>query len=103
MARLLAAPGDALVSAASDRPLLAAHAARRARGGLGLMLINKDPARPCVVRVSVTGARLARTGVRYEFGPSGAVTSRPVSGLGRAFAVTVPAYTVVDLVVSGGR
>jgi cellulose binding protein with CBM2 domain/fibronectin type III domain protein len=38
-----ARPGDQLVQAGTDNPLVSAHASRRANGDLAVLLVNKDP------------------------------------------------------------
>lgn len=106
MAHLLAAPGDALVTASSDQSVIAAHAAARADGTLGLMLINKQPAASTVVTVTVNGAPLASSGSRFDYAPdgpagNGAVAGpSPADGVGNQFVVTLPPYTAVDWVLA---
>src|SRR4029077_16603925 len=58
MVHLLAAPGDTLVTASSDQSVIAAHAATRADGTLGIMLINKQPTTSTLVTVTINGAPL---------------------------------------------
>jgi hypothetical protein len=50
-----ARPGDQLVRAATDDPLVTAHAARRPNGDLTVLLINKDPANERSVSLDYSG------------------------------------------------
>jgi hypothetical protein len=73
------------------------------------MLINTDPLIPIAVTVNISGPALASSGIWYQFGqtnfigannyPSYPISSNNVSGLGNAFTVTVPAYTIVNLLI----
>jgi len=97
-------PGDALVSAASDHPLLAVHATRRRDGVVGLMLVNDDPNSAIEVTVTLSGATVGPKGRRLDYGAeqqkSGSpVTQSEISGLGGSFTVTVPAYTITDILI----
>jgi Cellulose binding domain/Fibronectin type III domain len=51
----VAMPGDTLVRAGSDNPLIAVHAARNANGDLSVELINKDPSNAYTVNLSYDG------------------------------------------------
>jgi hypothetical protein len=50
-----ARPGDKVLSASSDYPLLASYAVRRASGGVNLLVINKDPVSSFPAQISVDG------------------------------------------------
>lgn len=105
MAHLLATPGDTLVTASSDANVIVAHAAARADGTLGVMLINTQPAASTLVTVSVSGATLGPSGSRFDYAPegpaaNGSVTGpTPVDGIGNELSVMLPPYTAVDLVL----
>jgi hypothetical protein len=109
MAHLLANIGDTLIKAESNRGKLRVHAALRRDGRVGIMLINENRNFSQNVRVIINGTNLAASGTRYQFGranfvgydpaPSDSVASNSVSGLGNSFSVTVPAYTMVDLLI----
>jgi hypothetical protein len=85
------------------------HATTRQDGKTGVMLINTDPLIPIAVTVNISGPALASTGIWYQFGqtnfigtnnyPSYPISSNNVSGLGNTFTVTVPAYTIVNLLI----
>jgi hypothetical protein len=53
--QFFAQPGDTLLSATSDYPLLAAYAARRASGALSLLVLNKDTSTSFTAQVALTG------------------------------------------------
>jgi hypothetical protein len=109
MAHLLANVGDTLLKAASDRNKLRVHAALKRDGKVGMMLINENRYLSQNVHVTINGTNLATSGIRYQFGlanfvggdpvPSHPVASNSISGLGNSFSVTVPAYTMVDLLI----
>jgi hypothetical protein len=109
---IIARPGDTMVTASSTNPLLRAHSVQRADGQTGVILVNEDPSNSTAVTVGITGATLASTGTEYSFGTanftSGSVTansgvaSSSVSGLGNTFTVTVPAYSILGLLIPAG-
>ncbi len=104
MIRQMANLNDKIVTAASSNALLAVHASLRSDGSVGVMFINKDPKNNATVKVTVTGASLAAKGTRFDFGKSNpasqyAVAGVPADGLGNSFTVTVPSYTITDLVI----
>jgi hypothetical protein len=106
MAHLLGGPGDTLLAATSDQTAIVVHAAARADGTLGLMLINDQPAASTDVTVSINGATLASSATRFDYAPTpptanGAVAGpTSVDGMGNTFTITVPAYTAIDLTLS---
>jgi hypothetical protein len=99
-------PGDEFVATSSSSDLLAAHGVhRRHDGSLGLMLINKDRNNPVEVKVNVSGLSLAAQGTRFDYGAenfktNGAFTKSAFSAGGGSFSVTVPAYTITDIVLT---
>jgi len=105
----VARPGDRMVSASSSNSLLRVHGVRRSDGQVGVVLINDDPGNDTVVSVSVSGATLASTGTEYTFGnadftsgsqtPNHGISSSSIGGVGNNFAVTVPAYSTVAVVI----
>jgi len=102
--RQMANLNDKIVTAASSNSLLAVHASLRNDGGVGIMFINKDAKNNATVKVTVSGANLAAKGNRFDFGKSNpasqyAVAGVPADGLGNSFTVTVPSYTITDLVI----
>jgi hypothetical protein len=107
MAHLLASPGDGLVSAISDASAIVAHAARRADGTLGVLLLNTQPGASTRVTVHVEGMSLAPAtpATRYDYAPSSGTANGSVAGptpmdtAGNDFSVDVPAYTAVNVVL----
>jgi len=73
------------------------------------MLMNMDPVTTSSVTVNISGATLASSGTWYQFGltnfistndvPTWPVYSNTVSGLGNQFTVSVPPYTMIDLII----
>ena len=109
MARLLANVGDTMLKITSSTTAVHVHATSRQDGKTGVMLINTDPVIPIAVTVNISGPALASTGIWYQFGqtnfigantyPSYPISSNNVTGLGNTFTVTVPAYTIVNLLI----
>ena len=109
MAHLLANVGDTMLATTSDRNLLRVHAAARQDGKVGVMLVNTDPLNTNTVTVAINGATLATGGTWYQFGltnfigtndaPSFPVSTNSVTGLGNQFTISVPPYTMIDLLI----
>jgi hypothetical protein len=109
LVHLLASPGDSMLATASDHSSLRAHAVARQDGRMGLLLINEDPTNSQAVNVAFTNVSIAGSGVQYQFGmsnftsgnivPLSAPSSNTVAGLGNSFAVTVPAYTMIEWII----
>ena len=104
MVRQMAGPTDNFVATTSSNSLLAVHAYVRQDRKIGIMLINKDPKNNATVKVNVSGANLTATGTRFDFGKNNPGTQYMVppseaTGLGSSFTVTVPSYTITDLVI----
>ena len=114
MARNLASVGDTFVTASSGTTNVGVHAVRKTNGHYGVMLINRDPANSYTITVNATGATLASSGTRYDFGaanfgnsiyPSSGPTQSTITGIGSSsFSITIPAYTmsVVDIPAGSG-
>jgi hypothetical protein len=110
MSRLLADVGGTMLTVTSAESLLHVHATARQDGKTGVMLINTDPNNPIPVAINISGPTLASSGTRYQFGltnfignniyPSYPISTNTVSGLGNSFTVSVPPYTMVDLLLS---
>jgi Putative Ig domain len=109
MSRLLADVGDTMLKVTSAESLLHVHATARQDGKTGVMLINTDPNIPIPVAVNISGPTLASSGTCYQFGltnfisaniyPSYPISTNTVSGLGNSFTVSVPPYTIVELLI----
>jgi hypothetical protein len=98
-------PGDQFVGASSALPSLAIHAVKRGDGGLGLLLINKDPLQATRVTISVDNYSYAAKGTRYDWNQEALdagkeISEAPVENLGATFTIDVPRYGVTALVIS---
>ena len=101
-------PGDQLLSVDSSSSTIAAHAAFRRDGFVGLMLVNKDPKVPTTVKVTFKNGAIGSSGRRIDYGSAqyeaktpAAVT--PFSASGDEFIVTVPPYTITDILLPGHK
>lgn len=97
-------PGDLLVDTRSNSPSIAAHAAYRRDGYLGLMLINKDPQNSATVKITLKSGSIGPEGRRIDYG-SGQISAAAKPAVsqfvaaGSEFSVTVPPYTVTDILL----
>jgi hypothetical protein len=98
-------PGDVLVDAASNVPKLAVHATKRRDGATGIMLVNKDLAGAVTAKISISGGTVGTKAKRFDYGVAQQKAGTPVvaadlPGVGGEFSVTVPPYTITDLVIT---
>jgi hypothetical protein len=109
MGRLLANVGDTFLKTTSAQSLLHVHATTRQDGKTGIMLINTDPNISIAAAVNISGPTLANSGTRINSAspissapiyPSYPISTNTVSGLGNSFTVSIPPYTMVDLLLS---
>jgi len=96
--------GDSFIGATSPMETLAVHAVKRRDGGLGLLLINKDPNQSITATVTVDGYNFATRGTRYDWGKptmeaGKGITESPIENLGGTFTVVVPRYSVAAIVI----
>src|SRR6202041_3942379 len=96
--------GDAFLPASPPLQLLTVHALKRRDGGLGLLLVNKDPNQSITATVTVDGYSFAAKGTRYDWGKPGSdagtsITEAPIDGLGATFTVVVPRYSITAIVI----
>ncbi len=98
--------GDAVLSAASGSPLLAAHAARLADGRLALLVINKNPTADLSARISLSrflpGSRDA---LIYQYAKANDLANAdltviPVNNVGASFTATFPSYSMNVIVLA---
>jgi hypothetical protein len=97
-------PGDALLDASSNTSLVGAHSTYRHDGFIGVMLVNKDPKEPATVKVTFKNGGIGSQGKRFDYGSAqysaGApVAAAPFSATGNELTITVPPYTVTDIVL----
>ncbi|MGA9039819.1 MAG: hypothetical protein WB421_04735 [Terriglobales bacterium] len=95
---------EPLVTTTSSNSLLSVYAAKHADGSMTLMFINKDPKNVANIKVNVSGAKLASSGMRFDFGRSNPPTDNVIAAnqidqVGNSFNVTVPAYTISDVLI----
>ncbi len=91
-----AKPGDQLIRAGTDNPLVSAHAVRKANGDLSVLLVNKDPDSAHDVAISYAGyTPSAATPTVSTFGNGAAAISTAQSGT--AASQTLPAYSLTVL------
>ncbi|MDR3747764.1 MAG: hypothetical protein P4M04_06385 [Acidobacteriota bacterium] len=99
-------PGDALLDANSNSSLLSVHATHRRDGYVGLMLVNKNPKEAAAVKVTLKNGTVGSTGKRFDYGSvqfsTGAqVAPAPFTVTGNEFTITVPPYTITDILLPG--
>ncbi len=66
--QFFARPGDTVLNATSDYPLLSAYAVRRASGALSLLVIHKDPTTHFTTQVSLAGFAPDATATLRSYG-----------------------------------
>ena len=98
-------PGDEFVTTGSSNDSLAVHATRRTDGALGILFVNKDKASDAVLKVTVSGGSFSVQGTRFDYGQTNAtsgtaVTKSPIKVDGMTFSLTVPPYTITDIVLA---
>ncbi|GAA1607844.1 cellulose binding domain-containing protein [Catellatospora bangladeshensis] len=96
MVSRFARPGDQFVRAGASDPAVKAHAARRADGGLAVMLLNEDPAAAKQVSLSYAGYTPAASAQVLRYGNGDTAIS---TGTGTASSVTLPPYSITTLVL----
>lgn len=99
---------DVLLSSSSTSPALSVHAARRADGSIGIMLINKDEKSATTAKISFKGISLGAKGARFDYGktnpPEGSsIVGNPMDGLGTSFSVPMPPYTATVILITKGQ
>lgn len=97
-------PGDIFVDAASNNPKLAVHAIKRPDGSDAIMLVNKDPSSPIAAKVNLAGAPVGAKGTRFDYGLEQQKSGAPFvksdfKDVGAEFTVTVPPYTITDIII----
>ena len=104
-------PGDTVLTAASDYPLLSTYAVRRQDGGLTILTINKSPANAATGQVAVTGFVPASQATVYTYGipqdnaaRTGAgspdVAQTNLDGVTTNFSYVFPPYSATVLALS---
>jgi hypothetical protein len=68
------------------------------------MIVNTDPKSPATVKITVKNGGIGTMGKRFDYGQgefdkSAGLTITPLTVSGNEFTVTVPAYTVTDVLL----
>jgi Cellulose binding domain/Fibronectin type III domain len=91
-------PGDTMVNAGTDNPLVAAHAVRNANGNLSVMLINKDPVNSYQVNLDYAGfTPAAGAPAVYRYGDEASGISAAAQG--SAASQVLPPYSIETVVL----
>ncbi|AXH92521.1 cellulose binding domain-containing protein [Micromonospora aurantiaca] len=98
MMNLFVRPGDQLVRAGTDQPLVAAHAVRRPDGSVAVLLLNKDPDNAYPVALDYAGFTPADEAPTVHTFTNGA-TAISTGRSGDATARTLPPYSLTTLVL----
>jgi hypothetical protein len=99
----LAKPGDALVSTTSSTPEIAVHAATRADGSLGVMLVNTSATANVTVTATLDGDVRFSSVKRFDYTPSSGASDGSIQGptdasdLASPFTIRVPLYSIALL------
>ncbi len=104
LAHQLAGVGDTAVKTTSSTSTIVSYATVKQNGKKGVLLINVNSSSSITVQVTVNGATLGSTATQYSYGVNAAqsgtaLTSTSFAVPGNTFAVTVPAYTAVELII----
>lgn len=95
-------PGDQFLRAATDQPLVTAHAARRPNGDLAVLLVNKDPDNAYPVAIDYAGYEPAAAAPTvYTFANGDTAVSSTQTG--SATSQTLPPYSLTVLVLHPAR
>ncbi len=102
------APGDRFLEAKSSSALVGAHATYRQDGYIGIMLVNKDPKYAVTVKVTLKHGSIGASGKRFDYGNAQYADGKPAadskfSAPGDEFTVTVPPYTITDIMLPGHK
>ncbi|MEU1812033.1 cellulose binding domain-containing protein [Micromonospora aurantiaca (nom. illeg.)] len=98
MMNLFVRPGDQLVRAGTDQPLVAAHAVRRPDGSVAVLLLNKDPDTAHPVALDYAGFTPSDEAPTVHTLTNGA-TEIGTARSGSATARTLPPYSLTTLVL----
>jgi hypothetical protein len=97
------APGDAFLDATSSAQQIGVHATYRRDGFIGLMLVNKSLKESAAVTVSYKNGSAGTAGKRFDYGSAqfgaGGPSMSAFTAAGDTFTVTVPPYTITDIVL----
>ena len=97
-------PGDQMLDASSSNSKLVVHAVKRRDGVFAVMLINEDPSTPITAKINVSGGTVGTKGRRFEYGltqqkAGTGLAPMDIKDVGNDFSVTVPPYTITDILI----
>jgi len=97
---LLETPGDTMLSASTDMPLLSVHAVKTTNGGLALLLINKSPTDTYAANINLHGlaASWKSSCTSYFYGESSTDIAISPAAAASAFTKSLPPYSITALV-----
>ena len=95
----LGRPGDLMVRAATDQPLVSAHAVLQANGNLAVQLVNKDPSNSYPISLHYAGfTPSSATPTVYSYGDeASSITS---ASQGTSASQTLPPYSIETVVLT---
>jgi hypothetical protein len=97
----VALPGDTMVNASSDNPLVAVHAARNQNGDLSVELINKDPSNAYTVNLNYEGWEPSTaTPTVYTYGDEATSITQAQQGTSSTQVIQPYSITTVKLTPS---
>ncbi|MEJ3745918.1 cellulose binding domain-containing protein [Actinomycetes bacterium KLBMP 9797] len=102
MVDTFARPGDQFVRAATDQPLVTAHAVRRPNGDLAVLLVNKDPDNAHDVTIDYAGYAPGAAAPAVHTHTNGA-TAITTAQTGTATSQTLPPYSLTVVETSPAR
>ena len=95
----LGRPGDLMVGAGTDTPLVSAHAVRQANGDLAVLIVNKDPNNSYSVNLHYAGyTPSTATPTVYTYADEG--SSIATASQGTSAAQTIAPYSIETVVLT---
>jgi hypothetical protein len=96
--------GDALLDTKSSSSTVSVHASRRRDGIVGILLVNTSTSAPATVKISLKNGNVGTTGKRFDYGQAqftqgAGPAASPLTVAGGDFTVTLPAYSITDLLL----
>lgn len=92
----VAMPGDTMVRASSDNPLVAVHAARNTNGDLSVELVNKDPSTAYTVNLNYAGWQPSSAAPTvYTYGDEASSITQAQQGT--SGTQVIPPYSIVTV------
>ncbi|MFC6082466.1 cellulose binding domain-containing protein [Sphaerisporangium aureirubrum] len=99
MLSVFARPGDQMVRATADEPLISAHAVRRANGEVALLLVNKDPDAPREVTIDYSGGFAPAAGAPMVHSFTNGAAGVSAAPAGTATSQVLPPYSLTTVVL----